>query len=85
MRIALLAFVLAGCQSLPVPETVKVPVPVPCVTEIPPRPDVFDEAALLAMNRYQFVLGLDADRRAWRLYAGLLEVQLRFCGERHGD
>ncbi len=79
-RLAVLALLLPlyGCPTT-VPKEVRIPVPVPCVREIPVGPETFEEPALLELDRYQFTIGLDADRRAWRAHARQLEAALIAC------
>lgn len=72
--------VLAGCSGLPgMPETVRVPVPVPCVGEPPARPATASDAELALSDDYHLVLGLALDRRVLLGYAKELEAVIAGC------
>lgn len=80
MRYVTLAALLSGCQAtIPVPEVVKVPVPVPCVAAIPTRPATTSDSDLRAMDDYGLVLSLAADRRALLGHVDALEAVLQGC------
>ena len=56
---------LAGCAGGPViPETVRVPVPVPCfsVADLPKPPNVRSDAEILLLPDYQSVIAVWRDR-----------------------
>jgi len=69
---------LAGCAT-PAPETVRVPVPTPCVSAAPARPTTTTDAQLGALDDYAFVLSLALDRRALLGYAAELEALVEAC------
>lgn len=80
MRAALPLLLLAGCATAPaLPERVEVPVPVPCVAEVPARPDLVTDAQLRAMTDYQIILALARDRLQRRQYEAELEAALSAC------
>ena len=80
MRTILLVMMLAGCSSSPtLPTVTRVPVPVPCVTAMPAKPDITPDAALKALSDYAMVLSLAKDRVLLRDYAGELEAILSGC------
>jgi len=54
---------LAGCASAPLPQVVRVPVPVPCLrgpVEAPPA--VLTDGELAGLTNYQFPLTIMAER-----------------------
>ena len=83
--IALITLALAsGCASIPeikVPDTVQVPVPVPCVAPAgrPQRPATRTEDDLMAMDTYRRTLAAWADLTRLRAYAGELEAVVEGC------
>lgn len=78
--IALPLLLLAGCASAPaLPERVEVPVPVPCVHDVPARPDLVTDAALRAMTDYALILSLFKTTLQLRQYARELEAVLASC------
>lgn len=81
--ILLLALYLSGCATLqespPKVVTVKVPVPVPCIEQLPAAPTVHTDAALLTMDDYGFVSAVHADRLALDAYRMKLEALLEGC------
>lgn len=71
---------LAGCSSGPVvPETVRVPVPVPCIERVPAKPQITPDATLLALPDYSAVLSLWRDRIILRDYSVELEAAVAGC------
>jgi hypothetical protein len=79
--VALLAVAtsLAGC-SWPVRTVrVEVPVPVPCVQDVPSRPMLYTEAEILAMDPYRATIATWRDRRLAVDHVGVLEAVLRAC------
>lgn len=75
-----LAILLAGCAgALPVPETVKVPVPVSCVEKPAPRPDLPSDDEFKAADSYHAMLSLWLDRRIRQIYEARLEAALAGC------
>ena len=78
--IACLAALLAGCSTtIPVPETVKVPVPVSCIDAPIPKPRLVTDAELAAMDDYKATISLWIDRRDRQTYEGRLEAALAGC------
>lgn len=73
------SFWLAGCGSLPTTVEVKVPVPVPCLSQAPVRPAF--PADGLTGSEDLFTLGqtLWADRLTRRAYELELEAALSGC------
>lgn len=72
---------LSGCASNPLPETVGVPVPVPCIQagQLPPAPDVLSDADLFALDDYRAVLELARARIVLRDHAAELTALLQGC------
>jgi hypothetical protein len=63
VRELLIAMLLVGCSSQSkLPEVVKIPVPVPCIDQMPAAPDLAQDDALLAMDDYRAVLTMWKDR-----------------------
>lgn len=82
--VGLAALLLAtGCATTPVPVVtparVNVPVPVSCVTEVPARPGIANDADLAALPDGPLVLALHRDRLALRAWASELEALLAAC------
>ena len=82
--LSLLAFCLlqAGCSLLPAkpePIAVNIPVPVPCVTELPAAPTLPSDDEYRAMDEYRFVTSLWLERRLRQNYQGELEAILKGC------
>lgn len=66
---------LTGCSTLHAPETVYVPVHVPCVSSIPDKPvSVFKDGSV-----FDQVKALLIDRENAKIYASQLEAQLEGC------
>jgi len=71
---------LSACQSIPeAPTVVKIPVSVPCLSELPARPKLVTDAELLTMPDSAFVLALAADRLERAKYMAILEATLQAC------
>ena len=74
------AGLLAGCASSPqIPRKVRVPVPVPCISQPPQRPALLSDQDLLALDDYGLVLGLARDRRLRQAYEAQLEAAIAGC------
>ena len=74
------AVLLAGCASAPpAPVRVEVPVMVPCIGEVPPRPAYdFDKLSATATDG-EIILALARDRPRGRTYEGELEAVVARC------
>lgn len=71
---------LAACQGpLPVPQTVKVPVPIRCLDRAPERPALASDADLSALDDRALVIGLALDRRQRQAYELTLEAAVAGC------
>lgn len=81
-RVIAMAVLLSGCAAtVPAPSSpITVPVPVPCITKAPERPNVVSDAELEAMSDYQLVYALWRDRLQRIGYEGELEVIISTCG-----
>jgi hypothetical protein len=80
--VALAAVILAGCALPRIgPQTVEVPVPVPCLTpdKIPPRPDLMADAVWATGNEFDRAKALLVDRLRLLIHVGRLEPLLRAC------
>lgn len=84
----LLILLLAGCQSAPVtidrPVRVEVPVPVACLSSVPPRPATTDDQALHLLDDYRLVLTIWRDLLVLRGYVAALEALLAPCAAAPG-
>lgn len=78
MRYAALLLLLSGCAST-MPETVMVPVPVPCLDAMPDKPALYTDADLLKLPDADFIVALGIDRQVRRKYIGELESVLQAC------
>lgn len=75
-----LSALLAGCLHTPtVPDVVRVPVRVPCITSVPVRPALAADAELAALDDYALVISLARDRRLRQGYEAELEAALEGC------
>lgn len=76
-----LAAFLAGCASgpPPLPVEVRVPIAVPCLSEVPARPELLTDGALVALDDYRLVLELARDRRLRQAYEAELEAVVAGC------
>lgn len=81
MRAAAIACaLLAGCASGPrPPETIRVPVAVPCVQELPAEAVARSDTELLALDDRALVLALAEDRERLRASYGELRAVLEAC------
>lgn len=79
MRAALLALLLAGCATQTAPPTVKVPVYLPCPTDIPARPTFPADALTEQDDIWALGTALWADRLARESYEISLRVRLIGC------
>jgi len=74
------AVLLAGCTSAPpAPVRVEVPVMVPCIGQVPPRPAYeFDKLPAMAMDG-EIILALARDWLRGRAYEWGLEAAIAGC------
>lgn len=79
MKYAILALLLAGCALPNAPTEVLIPVSTPCLTEIPPLPDLVTDAQLLAMPDAAFVLALAADRLERAKWMAVAQAVMEGC------
>ena len=81
VRIVLILSVLlvSGCSKLVVPETVEVPIPVPCVKSLPDKPNFKSDTELVELDDYSLVIALASERLVYRSYSEKLEVLLMGC------
>jgi hypothetical protein len=71
---------LAGCASQPkLPEVVKIPVPVPCIDQMPAVPELAQDDALLAMDDYRAVLTMWRDRLSAKVAYDELRAIAQVC------
>lgn len=75
----LLVCLLWGCATAPQVVEVRVPVPVPCVTEIPAAPSVTPDERLVAMDDYRLVLTLARERLLLIGHVAELRAVLEAC------
>lgn len=83
-RAALLGACMAiagGCGGGPprIPETVEIPIAIPCITEEIPRPRFVTDRELAAADDYTLVLELAADRLKRQQYEAKLTAALAGC------
>ena len=69
---------LAGC-STPAPTVIRVPVPVPCVVELPAEPRISTDAELRAMSDYRLILVIARERLHLLGYAGEIRAAAEGC------
>jgi hypothetical protein len=77
MRWALSLLLLTGCATAPV--TVRVPVPVPCVVELPAEPAISADTELRAMSDYRLVLVIARERLVLLNYSSELRAAAAGC------
>jgi len=76
----LAVLLLAGCGTTT--QVVRVPVPVPCVVELPAAPTISTDAELRAMSDYQLVLAIARERLQLLGYSDELRAAADACGSR---
>lgn len=76
--VLLLPLLVVGCAWSTAP-VVRVPVPVPCVKEKPPRPHLVTEAELKDMPNGQAIPALEQHRVLSEAYIGELEAVVDAC------
>lgn len=80
VMLAAAAGLLAGCSTIPdAPTEVRIPVPVPCVEQLPVRPSMMSDSELLALDDFGLVVALARDRRIRQGYIAELEATLEGC------
>lgn len=81
-RIWMIALTLAGCatqNSAPILQTVEVPVIVPCVYDMPEKPQLTTDAEIKAMPDYQAVMELIINQIRRDIYILQLEATVQGC------
>jgi hypothetical protein len=73
----LAVLLLAGCGTTM--QVVRVPVPVPCVVELPAAPTISTDAELRAMSDYRLVLAIARERLQLLGYSGELRAAAETC------
>ena len=76
----LAVLLLAGCGTTT--QVVRVPVPVPCVVELPAAPTISTDAELRAMSDYRLVLAIARERLQLLGYSDELRAAADTCGSR---
>lgn len=87
LMVFLLLVAIAGCAStVRVPETVNVPVPVPCIApeKIPERPPFMTDADILAFDGYRRTWAMWLDRALRQAYEAQLEAIAKGCSRIEG-
>lgn len=74
---SLLALALTGCASAP--QVVRVPVPVPCVVELPAAPAITPDSELRAMSDYRLILTVARERLVLIGYSAELRASASAC------
>jgi hypothetical protein len=74
------AVMVAGCATSP-PTVVRVPVPVPCVVDLPAEPAIASDLELRAMSDYRLVLVIARERLQLLGYAGELRAATEACSK----
>jgi len=73
----LAVLLLAGCGTTT--QVVRVPVPVPCVVELPAAPTISTDAELRTMSDYRLVLAIARERLQLLGYSGELRAAAETC------
>ncbi|MEI6317402.1 MAG: hypothetical protein WCS09_02730 [Pseudomonadota bacterium] len=73
----ILLALLTGCGTTT--QVVRVPVPVPCVVDLPPEPVIATDLELRAMNDYRLVLTIARERLVLLNYSGELRAAAAGC------
>jgi len=76
----LAVLLLAGCGTTT--QVVRVPVPVPCVVELPAAPTISTDAELRAMSDYRLVLAIARERLQLLGYSDELRAAAGACEAR---
>jgi len=77
----LAASLVTGCAAVE-PSVVRVPVPVPCVVELPSMPTISTDAELRAMSDYRLVLVIARERLQLIGYSAEVRASAAACVER---
>lgn len=82
----ILLLLLAGCQTpepriltIKEPIEIKVAVPVPCISDVPPRPALMKDQDILALGDYQAILALRRNLLQMEAYLAELQAILLGC------
>jgi hypothetical protein len=73
----ILLALLAGCGTTT--QVVRVPVPVPCVVDLPAEPRISTDSELRAMSDYRLVLTIARERLQLLGYSGELRAAAEGC------
>jgi len=73
----LVALLLAGCGTTT--QVVRVPVPVPCVVELPAAPTISTDLELRAMSDYRLVLAIARERLQLLNHVGEVRAAAAGC------
>jgi hypothetical protein len=73
----LAVLLLAGCGTTT--QVVRVPVPAPCVVELPAAPQISTDLELRAMSDYRLVLTIARERLQLLGYSGELRAAAEGC------
>ena len=76
----LLVLLLAGCGTTT--QVVRVPVPVPCVVDLPAAPQISTDAELRAMSDYRLVLAIARERLQLLGYSAEVRAAAEGCSAR---
>lgn len=75
---AALAACCSGCTTAPM-EPAKVPIPIRCIEQMPKRPELLPDRALIELQDGRLVLALREQQLLLRLYAAELEAVMQPC------
>jgi hypothetical protein len=78
LAVLILLALLAGCAT-PAPTVVRVPVPVPCVVDLPAEPAIASDLELRAMSDYRLVLVIARERLQLLGYSAELRATVSGC------
>lgn len=73
----LVALLLAGCGTTA--QVIRVPVPVPCVVDLPAAPQISTDAELRAMSDYRLVLAIARERLQLLGYSAEVRAAAEGC------
>ena len=81
MKYLLVLLTLSGCSTLQIPEKVLVPVPTPCISQLPDKPILKTHDDLKVLHGADFVKQLALELFKYEEYTPKLEALVTECSK----
>ena len=81
MKYLLVLLTLGGCSTLQIPEKVLVPVPTPCVNQLPDKPALKTHDELKSLKNADFIKQLALELFKYEEYTPKLEALVAGCAK----